>query len=183
MSSRQNLFAGATCFVFFLLFYGITSRGKLQASDEAAVFASGISLATTGRLAIDNFGWLQEKVNIGSVGPDGHLYTKHFPGNVFAVALIYKLTARPNDTPYVWVQEIAPVTLGLLGFFIQIVALLRDPTHVLIDRVQSGDVKFEDTIYSVRHCWLALQIDGARNAQMCDLDSYTLRRLLTHCSD
>jgi hypothetical protein len=144
MSSRQNLFAGATCFVFFLLFYGITSRGKLQASDEAAVFASGISLATTGRLAINNFGWLQEKKK--------------------------------------WLA-IAPVTLGLLGFFIQIVALLRDPTHVLIDRVQSGDVKFEDTIYSVRHCWLALQIDGARNTQMCDLDSYTLRRLLTHCSD
>ena len=107
MSSRQNLFAGATCFLFFLLFYGITSRGKIRASDAAAVFASGISLAIAGHLSIDKFGWLQEKVNIGSIGPDGHLYTKYFPGNVFAVALICKLTARPNDTPYVWVQEIA----------------------------------------------------------------------------
>src|SRR5207302_1451085 len=39
---------------------------------------------------------------------------------------------------------IAPLTLGLLGFAIQIIALLRDPTHVLIDRVQSGGVKFEE---------------------------------------
>ena len=434
MSSRQKLLAGAICFVAFLLFYGITARGKLQASDEAAVFAAGVSLATTGHLAIDDFQWLQERVNVGSTGPDGHLYTKYFPGNVFAVGLVYKLTARSNDAPYVWVKEIAPsvtgarwalrlnafwgalgmtallflvrryfdwrtaimtvtfmgicsdwwyqsrglysevpagafliasvcfaaygmpyhsaaalavsilfrptnliglpfwavatwrkgakafpsaaaivagvallaaynwarfgspanfgypegnlsvpfltglqtmfvspgrslfvyspilllaipgtwiffkrerlvtmlclsvvlgyaaivaswgplgwglswgmrlmtptlpvlgfltaattdylwqnkwavaapIALGLAGCAIQILALLRDPTHVLVDRVQNGDVKFEETIYSVRHCWLALQIDAARNSQPCDLDSYTLRRLLTNCSD
>jgi len=426
--------ASLVCFFFFLAVYGITSRGKLQASDEAAVFASGISLATRGHLAIDDFAWLQERVNIGSTGPDGHLYTKYFPGNVFAVALVYKLTARSNDSPYIWVKEVAPsvtgarwalrlnalwgavgmtfllallrrfcswptaittvllvglcsdwwyqsrglysevgggafliaslyfavsdkpyrsglalalsilfrptnlvalpflgwavwrkglkalpsaiaiaiggillaaynwarfgsplnfgypegnlsipfftglhamflspgrslfvyspilllaipgawffskrepwltifclfivvsyaaivaswgplgwglswgmrlmtptlpvlgflaapvvdyawrnkwgvlapLALGLAGFAIQIVALLRDPTHVLIDRVQSGDVKFEETIYTVRHSWLALQIEAARNRQPCDLDSYTLRRLLTNCSD
>src|SRR5438874_13416452 len=100
------------CFFFFLAVYGITSRGKLQASDEAAVFATGVSLATTGHLAIDHFAWLQERVNIGSVGPDGHLYTKYFPGNVFAVALVYKMTARPNDSSYVWVKEIAPSATG-----------------------------------------------------------------------
>jgi hypothetical protein len=426
--------ASLVCFFFFLAVYGITSRGKLQASDEAAVFASGISLATRGHLAIDDFAWLQERVNIGSTGPDGHLYTKYFPGNVFAVALVYKLTARSNDSPYIWVKEVAPsvtgarwalrlnalwgaigmtfllallrrfcswptaittvllvglcsdwwyqsrglysevgggafliaslyfavsdkpyrsglalalsilfrptnlvalpflgwavwrkglkalpsaiaiaiggillaaynwarfgsplnfgypegnlsvpfftglhamflspgrslfvyspilllaipgawffskrerwltifylfvvlsyaaivaswgplgwglswgmrlmtptlpvlgflaapvvdyawrnkwavlapLALGLAGFAIQIIALLRDPTHILIDRVQSGDVKFEETIYSVRHSWLALQIEAARNWQPCDLDSYTLRRLLTNCSD
>jgi hypothetical protein len=435
---RRLLTAGSiaslVCFFFFLAVYGITSRGKLQASDEAAVFASGISLATRGHLAIDDFAWLQERVNIGSTGPDGHLYTKYFPGDVFAVALVYQLTARSNDSPYVWVKEVAPsitgarwalrlnalwgalgmtfllalsrrffswptaittallvglcsdwwyqsrglysevgggafliaslyfavsdkpyrsslalalsilfrptnlvglpfwgwavwrkglkalpsvitiaiggillgeynwarfgsplnfgypegnlsvpyftglhamflspgrslfvyspilllaipgvwfffkrerwlticclivvlsyaaiiaswgplgwglswgmrlmtptlpvlgflaaplvdyawrnkwavfapLALGLAGFAIQIVALLRDPTHVLIDRVQSGDVKFEETIYSVRHCWLALQIEAARNCQPCDLDSYTLRRLLTNCPD
>ncbi len=87
---------------------------------------------------------------------------------------------------YAWRNKwevLAPLALGLAGFAIQIVALLRDPTHVLIDRVQSGDVKFEETIYSVRHSWLALQIEAARNSQPCDLDSYTLRRLLTNCSD
>ena len=78
MSSRLNLVAGAVCFVSLLLLYGITSRGKLQASDEAAVFASGISLATTGHLNIDQLKPLQEKVNLGSEGPDGHLYTKYF---------------------------------------------------------------------------------------------------------
>src|SRR5256886_2931164 len=109
---RSTLIAGSACFLCLLLFYGITTRGKLQASDEAAVFATGISLATTGHLAIDNFNWLQERVNIGSIGPDGHLYTKYFPGNVFAIALIYELAARPNDTPYVWVQEIAPSATG-----------------------------------------------------------------------
>ena len=430
---RQSLIAGSICFLCFLLFYGITARGRLQASDEAAVFASGVSLATHGHLAVDQLRPLQERVNIGAEGPDGHLYTKYFPGNIFTVALIYKLTARADDQPYIWSIEIAPsvtgarwalranafwgalgmtallflvrryfgwrtaiitvvlvgtcsdwwyqsrglysevaagalmtaslyfalsdkpypsatalalsilfrptnliaapfwmlsvwhkrksafsafviigglallaaynwarfgsalafgypegnlsvpfltglhamflspgrslfvyspvlllaipgvwiffkrdwrvtalclfvvlgyaaivaswgplgwglswgmrlmtptlpvlafltagtidyvfrhkwlliapIALGLIGFAIQIVALLRDPTHVLIDQVQGGGVKFEDTIYSVRHCWLALQIDAARHAQPCDLDSYTLRRLLTNCPD
>jgi hypothetical protein len=417
-----------------VLLYGITARGKLQASDEAAVFASGISLATTGHLPIDQLKPLQEKVNLGTEGPDGHLYTKYFPGNVFAVALVYKLTARDNDQPYVWTTELAPsitgarwalslnafwgalgmtallfllrryfdwpiaiatvlaigvcsdwwyqsrglysevaagalvtlslffaiservytssaflalsslfrpttllalpfvakaagrkprvligsaiivgaglfglaaynwarfgsplksgyppgnlsvplltglfvlffspgrsmfvyspilllaipgawflfkrdkpmallclffilahalivscwgplgwglswgsrlmtltlpifgiliaaameriwrskwplpipILLGLLGAGVQIVALLRDPTHVLIDRVQSGDAKFEETIYNARHCWLALQIDAARNFNPCELDSHTLRRLFTSCPD
>src|SRR5436853_1265120 len=103
MTTRQYLVAGSICFVSLLLFYGITSRGKLQASDEAAVFASGVSLATRGHLAIDDFAWLQERVNIGSTGPDGHLYTKYFPGNVFAVALVYELAARAKDDPYIWV--------------------------------------------------------------------------------
>ena len=430
---RQSLIAGSICFLCFLLFYGITARGKLQASDEAAVFASGISLATSGHLAIDPLRSLQARVNIGAEGPDGHLYTKYFPGNVFTVAMIYKLTARADDQPYIWSIEIAPsitgarwalrvnalwgalgmtallflvrryfgwrtaiitvvligtcsdwwyqsrglysevaagalliasiyfalsdspyrsaaalalsilfrptnliaapfwmiaawhkgksalsafviigglallaiynwarfgsplnfgypegnlnvpfltglhamflspgrslfvyspvlllaipgiwiffkrdrrltvlclfvvlgyaavvaswgplgwglswgmrlmtptlpvlgflmagtidyvfrnkwliivpFALGLIGFAIQIAALLRDPTHVLIDRVQSGNVKFEETIYSVRHCWLALQIEAARHSEACDLDSYTLRRLLTNCPD
>jgi hypothetical protein len=434
MYSRQNLIAGAICFVFFLFLYGITSRGKLQASDEAAVFASGISLANTGHLAIDQLKPLQEKVNLGSEGPDGHLYTKYFPGNVFAVALVYKLTARSDDQPYIWNMEIAPsvtgarwalqlntfwgalgmtallfmvrrflewrtavitvvliglcsdwwyqsrglysevaagalatwslvfafseriysgsallaisswfrpttllalpfignvvqpkprativcaitvatgllglaaynyarfrspfmfgypggnlsvpllsglfvlffspgrsifvyspilllaipgawfflkrdksttllclffivghalivacwgplgwglswgsrlmtltlpvfgllvaagieriwrskwwrpvpILLGMLGFAVQVLTLARDPTHVLVDRVQSGDVKFEETVYSARHCWLSLQVEAARNRQPCELDSYMLRRLLTHCPD
>src|SRR4030095_14238494 len=98
MSSRFNL-AGAICLVSFLLLYGITSRGKPRASDEAAVFASGISLATTGHLKIDQLQPLPEKVNRGSEGPDGHVYTKYFPGTVLAVALVYKLTARSDDQP------------------------------------------------------------------------------------
>src|SRR5205807_8731269 len=45
-------------------------------------------------------------------GPDGHLYTKYFPGNIFGVALIYKLTAQPNDQPYVWARELASSATG-----------------------------------------------------------------------
>ena len=112
MTTRQYLVAGSICFVSLLLFYGITARGKLQASDEAAVFASGISLATHGHLAIDDLQWLQDHVNIGERGPDGHLYTKYFPGNIFGVALIYKLTAQPNDQPYVWARELASSATG-----------------------------------------------------------------------
>ena len=406
----------------------------MQASDEAAVFASGISLATTGHLAIDQLKSLQEKVNLGAEGPDGHLYTKYFPGNVFAVALVYKLTAHKNDQPYVWTTELVPsitgarwalclnafwgalgmtallfllrryfdwpiaittvvligvcsdwwyqsrglysevaagalvtwslflafservyasstllalsslfrpttllalpfvakadrrkpqvliacaiivgaglfglaaynwarfgsplksgyppgnlsvplltglsvllfspgrsifvyspllvlampgawfffqrdkttalfclffivahalivscwgplgwglswgsrlmtltlpvfgiliaaalqkiwrskwllpipILLGLLGAGVQIITLLRDPTHVLIDRVQNGDVKFEETVYSVQRCWLVLQIDAVHNFNPCELDSDTLRRLFTSCPD
>jgi hypothetical protein len=81
-----------------------------------------------------------------------------------------------------WIALVS-VVLGVLGFAIQVLALLRDPTHVLIDQVQSGHVKFEDTIYSVRNCWLALQIRAARDWKPCELDSYTMRRLLTNCSD
>ena len=431
---RQYLVAGSLCFVFFLSFYGVTARGKLQASDEAAVFATGVSLATRGHLAIDDFQWLQDRVNIGERGPDGHLYAKYFPGNVFAIALVYRLTARPNDQPYVWVAEMAPSAtgarwalrlnalwgalgmtfllilvrryftwrtavltvvlvglcsdwwyqsrglfsevgagafliaslfgafydrpfwtstalavsllfrptnlvalpiwiatvwrkgwktlssgavivlgalilalynrarfgsliafgygregfdaplwrglygillspgrsifvyspvlllavpgawlfykrekglpilclvmvasyiiavaawhswdgglswgsrlitpilpvlglltapaleyvwrnkwtgsaafgLGLIGLTIQVLALLRDPTHVLIDRVASDEVKYEETIYSVRNCWLALQVRALPRWQPCDLDSSTLRHLLTHCPD
>ncbi len=76
------------------------------------LFASGISLATTGHLAIDQLRGLQEKVNLGEKGPDGHLYTKYFPGNVLGVAIIYKLTARENDQPYIWTTEIAPSITG-----------------------------------------------------------------------
>jgi hypothetical protein len=95
---------------------------------------------------------------------------------------IFVAAAIENIWRHKWLVPI-PVLLGLLGASVQIIALMRDPTHVLIDRVQSGDVKFEETIYSLRHCWLALQIDAARHVQSCDLDSYTLRHLLTNCPD
>lgn len=114
--THQHLVAGALCFVFFLLVYGITARGKLQTSDEAAVFTTGVSLATQGDLAIDELEWLNARVNIGQKGPDGHLYTKYFPGNIFSVAFIYKFTARAHDQPYVGpfggVMEFAPSVTG-----------------------------------------------------------------------
>jgi hypothetical protein len=115
-ANRRLLLAGLLCFASFLLFYGLTSRGNLQTSDETAVFATGISLATRGNLAIDELQWLDSRVNVGQKGRDGHFYTKYFPGNVFSIALAYKLTARANDQPYVGpyggVMEFAPSVTG-----------------------------------------------------------------------
>src|SRR6266567_706427 len=111
--TRQYLVAGSLCFVSFLILYGLTSRGALQASDEVAVFASGVTLATHGTLAIDELQWLNEHVNIGQKGPDGHLYSKYFPGNVLGVALLYKLTARSNDQPYLQLGFGAPAPTEL----------------------------------------------------------------------
>lgn len=111
-----NLVAGSICFASFLLFYGLTSRTAIQTSDEAAVFSTGISLATRGELAIDELQWLQDRMNIGQPGRGGHLYMKYFPGNTLGVALIYKLTQRPNDNgyrgPWGGVMEFAPSETG-----------------------------------------------------------------------
>jgi hypothetical protein len=71
--------------------------------------------------------------------------------------------------------------LGLAGLAVQVLALLRDPTHVLVHRVMSGEVKYEDTLYTVRDSWMALQIRSLSDWQPCNLDSYTLRHWLTNC--
>jgi hypothetical protein len=85
---------------------------------------------------------------------------------------------------YVWRNKwIGAVSLflGVIGLSIQVLGLLRDPTHVLIDRVGSGEVKFEDTIYSVRDSWPALQLRSLRTWQPCELDSATLRNWFVDC--
>jgi len=100
-------------FVFFLFFYGLTARAHVQVSDEVAVFATSVSLVTEGDLAIDELQWLQDVVNIGQKGRDGHLYAKYFPGNVFSAAAVYKLTQRQNDQPYIWNSKVlAPSVSG-----------------------------------------------------------------------
>src|SRR4051794_20670222 len=115
-SRREHFTAGAICFFFFLLFYGLTGRGALQTSDEVAVFRSGISVATDGDLAIDELRWLNDMTNLGTDGRGGHLYTKFFAGNVFGVAAVYKLTARADDQgyrgPYGGTMEFAPSVTG-----------------------------------------------------------------------
>jgi hypothetical protein len=100
-AAKEGLIAVA-CFAFFLLLYGFTSRADLQVSDEAATFATGISLATRGDLAIDDLRWLKDSAYIGQIGRGDHLYSRYFPGNSLAAALIYRLTARQNDGPFLW---------------------------------------------------------------------------------
>jgi hypothetical protein len=102
MTIKRKLLAGIFCFLSFLLFYGITARSHAQVCDEAVMLASGVSLVEDSDLAIDELQWLQNDVDIGLLGRGGQLYSKYFPGNVYVSALIYKLTARQNDQPYMW---------------------------------------------------------------------------------
>jgi hypothetical protein len=90
------------CFAFFLVLYGVTSRADIQVTDEAASFATGISLAVRGNPAIDNMAWLKKIYDIGQFGNGNHLYSRYFPGNSLASAIIYRLTARKNDLPFIW---------------------------------------------------------------------------------
>lgn len=105
----QRKTSAVLCFILFTLFYGWTARGRLQVSDEVATFATGISLATQGDLAIDELQWLQDAVNIGARGTDDHLYAKYFPGNVLSSAVLYLLAGPRTDPPYVWNgKDLAP---------------------------------------------------------------------------
>ncbi len=71
--------------------------------------------------------------------------------------------------------------LAATGLSVQIVALLRDPVRTMIDQVATGRVKHEETIYTSRNSWLALQVRSLRHWQPCDLDAYTLRHLVSEC--
>lgn len=108
MTSRRTVSA-ILCFVLFTLYYGWTARARLQVSDEVATFATGMSLATQGDLAIDELQWLQDAVNIGARGNGDHLYAKYFPGNVLSSAALYILAGPRTDEPYMWNgKELAP---------------------------------------------------------------------------
>jgi hypothetical protein len=102
MLMNNRRIAGLLCFFAFLLFYGLTSRADIQLTDEVAVFTSAISLGTQGNLSIDELQWLNDTINIGDVGGDGHLYSKYFPGNVITAAVVYNLTKIQTDEPYLW---------------------------------------------------------------------------------
>jgi hypothetical protein len=98
---QKSTFSIVICFFAFMLLYGLTSRADIQLTDEAAIFASGISLATRGSYDIDSLRWLQQRENLGHEGVGGHLFPKYFPGNILGVAAIYYLTQKSNDAPYI----------------------------------------------------------------------------------
>lgn len=89
------------CFISFLILYVVTARVKLQLTDEVAVFATSISLVEDGDLSIDELGWLNDKVNIGSYS-NRHLYAKYFPGNILSAAFLYYLSSFATDQTYFW---------------------------------------------------------------------------------
>lgn len=88
------------CFCVFVFIYGLTSRSDLQVSDEIAAFSTGISLATRGSFDVDQLQWMRWGIDPGKIGRDNHLYSRYFPGNSIATALLYSITARKDDRPY-----------------------------------------------------------------------------------
>ncbi|MCB9418594.1 MAG: hypothetical protein H6667_02230 [Ardenticatenaceae bacterium] len=110
---KKKVVLAFSIFLFFSLLYGVTARAKVQVTDEAAVLATAVSLATEHDLIIDEWQWLHEQDDIGARSPDGHLYTKYFPGNIFVGALLYKIGAKQDDNPYVWNhKDMAPSASG-----------------------------------------------------------------------
>lgn len=106
----------------FLGVYVPTARGRVQVSDEVAVLASAVNLATTGTLAVNNLAWLEPLVpNTIHVGRGGDLYTKYFPGNMLLAAGLYRLAAVSPDQEYWWNAWPAPSRRGVR------VALLVNP--------------------------------------------------------
>src|SRR5216684_3650853 len=45
----------------------------------------------------------------------------------------------------------AALLVALTGLGVQLAALVRNPTHVMIERVATGEVKYEDTLYTARN--------------------------------
>lgn len=121
--ASKDTIVGTLCFVFFVLFYGISSRSEIQVSDEAATFAAGISLATQGDLVIDELQWLQDRVNIGQKGRGEHLYAKYFPGNILSTAIIYSLTEKQPDQPYNWNSKEFSPSITAARFVLKLNAL------------------------------------------------------------
>jgi len=99
-STRTGL-AAFLCFTFFLVTYSSTSHASANASDEVAVFRTGVTIFTEGHLYIDDLWKLQHITPIGIKGIGDHLYSKYFPGNALCAGFIYLLTAKQNDRPYI----------------------------------------------------------------------------------
>ncbi len=106
------------CFLFFLALYGFTARANLLSSDEVSVFETSINLATKHILNLDNLYKIHKITSLGEIGPDNHLYTKYFPGNILGAIVIYRLTAKTNDAHFIWNNprygsfELAPSAFG-----------------------------------------------------------------------
>lgn len=113
-SKNKFLKESIFCFVFFLFIYILTARAEIRISDEIAVFGVGISLATNQSLTIDDLSIVEEEINIGQYGRDGHLYAKYTPGNMITTAFLYKVFAQKNDISYIIDKGLykLPIQLG-----------------------------------------------------------------------
>jgi len=71
--------------------------------------------------------------------------------------------------------------LAVLGFGIQLLALSSDPVKNLVDSVIYGDIKYEDTIFTLENSWISLQLKSLGHWKFCDIDAYTLRQWFGNC--
>lgn len=100
LTTRGRGLLAASCFLFFVAIYGLTSHDEASASDEIAAFGTGISLAEHHNLIIDQLQSVHKITPLGVYGRGDHLYSKYFPGTAITTAILYSITARTNDVPY-----------------------------------------------------------------------------------
>jgi hypothetical protein len=71
--------------------------------------------------------------------------------------------------------------LALLSLGIQLIVLAQDPVITLVNAVIYGGINYNESIFTLNHSWLALQINSLQHWKICDLDAYTLRQWLGYC--
>ena len=86
---------------------------------------------------------------------------------------------------YAWKKRgdmLVVIILAMLGTGVQILALARDPMKTIVESVVYGNIKYEETVLSINHSWIAIQIKSLQHWQLCDLDAYTLRQWFGSCA-
>jgi hypothetical protein len=85
---------------------------------------------------------------------------------------------------YVWKNRLVAaiaLLLGIMGVSVQVLAILRDPMRVMMEHVATGEIDYQETLYTAHNSWLALQIRSMPSWRPCDMDAYALRHLLANC--
>jgi hypothetical protein len=98
------------------------------------------------------------------------------------VPVIGFLTAPAIE--YSWGKKrdiLVVIILAFLGLGIQLIVLAKDPLISLVNSVVYGSINYNETIFTLNHSWLALQINSLQYWKICDLDAYTLRQWLGYC--
>ncbi|PWB69877.1 MAG: hypothetical protein C3F07_18205, partial [Anaerolineales bacterium] len=73
------------------------------------------------------------------------------------------------------------IILAGLGLCIQLLALSCDPIKNLVDAVVYGNIKYEETLFTLKHSWAAIQLKSLAHWNLCDIDAYTIRQWIGNC--
>ena len=95
MSDKRDAGLSLGVFVLLTAVYVLTFSGRYHASDEISMLAATDSLARRGAWDTDLIRWMGEQQ--GSVGPDGHLYSRKGIGTTVAALPLYWLALRHAD--------------------------------------------------------------------------------------